>query len=97
MPTETLCTVAVAMAGVSLTLSLASLLGQSQGDPPPPPEAEVVATEPARPVEKVSLLMTGARLKKLCQQHRIHNARWRASARKTAMVRALFAAGVTHG
>ena len=97
MPTETLCTVAVAMAGVSLTLSLASLLGQSQGDPPPAPMPEVVVTEPDMPTEKVSLLMTGAQLKKLCQQHRIHNARWRASARKTAMVRALFAAGVTHG
>ena len=97
MPTETLCTVAVAMAGVSLTLSLASLLGQSQGDPPPAPTPEVVVTDPDMPTEKVSLLMTGAQLKKLCQQHRIHDARWRASARKTAMVRALFAAGVTHG
>ena len=97
MPTETLCTVAVAMAGVSLTLSLASLLGQSQGDPPPAPTPEAVVKEPDMPTEKVSLLMSAVQLKKLCQQHRIHDAKWRASARKTAMVRALFAAGVTHG
>ena len=96
-PIEPLCTVAVGLSGVSLALSLASLVGRLANEPDPPQEtAPVTIAEPAKPSQRVSLKLSGAELKKLCQQHRIHNAKWRASARKTCMVRALHAAGVTH-
>ena len=93
--TEPICTVAVAMAGVSLTLSVASLLSQNSSFEPDEassakPPAPVVGT----PVRKVSLKMTAVELRRLCQRHQIHNARWRNAAAKPAMVQALFAAGV---
>lgn len=95
---EPLCTVAVGLGGLSLALSLASLLGRHTDEPEAPAVVPApTITEPDKSSERISLKMTGARLKKLCQQHRIHNAKWRAAARKTCMVRALHAAGVTHG
>ena len=36
-------------------------------------------------------------LVQLCRNHQIHNAKWRATAKKAAMADALLAAGVTHG
>ena len=92
--TEPICLVAVAMAGVSLTLSVASLLSQNssfepdEASPAKPPALAV------GPVRKVSLKMTAVELRRLCQRHQIHNARWRNAAAKPAMVQALFAAGV---
>ena len=79
----------------TLTLSVASLLSQnssvaSDEASPAKPPAPVVVT----PVRKVSLKMSAIELRHLCQRHQIHNARWRNAAAKTAMVQALFAAGV---
>ena len=95
MPTEPICLVAVAMAGVSLTLSVASLLSQkSRFEPDEASPAKPPAPVAVTPVRKVSLKMSAIELRRLCQRHQIHNARWRNAAAKPAMVQALFAAGV---
>ena len=94
MPTEPICTVAVAMAGVSLTLSVASLLGQNSSVASDEASSAKPPAPTAGPVRNVSLKMSAIELRRLCQRHQIHNARWRNAAAKTAMVQALFAAGV---
>ena len=94
MPTEPICTVAVAMAGVSLTLSVASLLNQNSSFEPDEASPAKPPAPAVGPVRNVSLKMSAVELRRLCQRHRIHNARWRNSANKTVMVQALFAAGV---
>lgn len=53
------------------------------------------AQETVPSTKAVSLQMTSVELRKLCQLHRINNAKWRNRAIKTEMVRALYANGVT--
>lgn len=92
MPTEPICTVAVAMAGVSLTLSLASLLGSRST--PAKPAKRPVASRPlaAKQVtlsERPSLKLTRDQLLEHARALGIGNARWRNSARKTELCQAI--------
>ena len=106
MITPTICQLAVAMAGTSLVLQLASAIAgsrpasttPSEPDPvvaTPEPELSTVTGMPLRPItagrewSRVNLL-------KLAQRHGVHTARWRNSARKSALAAALIAAGVRH-
>ena len=105
------CVLAVALAGSSLALSVAALVGRNAttdhrlsvdgpatatAAPVVPARPQPKPSSPTAPSQAVSLQMSCKELKRLCQQNKVHNARWRASARKTAMVRALHAAGIRH-
>ena len=89
MTTEFLCTLAVAMAGVSLTLSVASLLGQNSSEAssarnPAVPKQAVLSERP-------SLKLSRGQLLEIARSLGIGNARWRNSARKTELLEAITA------
>ena len=104
MITPTLCQLAVAMAGTSLLLQLASALASSR-TPEPEPDPVVVTPEPERrPMNGINIQpVTSGRewsrrnLLKLCQRHQINTAVWRNSAKKAALANALIANRVTSG
>ena len=104
MITPTICQLAVAMAGTSLLLQLASAIASSR-TPGPDPDPVVATPEPElRPMNGISIQpVTSGRewsrrnLLKLCQRHQVHTAEWRAHARKGALASALLSMGVTHG
>ena len=106
MITPTICELAVAMAGTSLVLQLASAVASgSRSTEDASPDPVVVTLEPElRPMNGISIQpVTSGRewsrrnLLKLCQQHQVHTAEWRAYARKGALASALLSMGVTHG
>ena len=107
LPTITLCHAAIGLAGLSITLQLAAAIARSRtsiymdepAEPPvvatPEPELSTVTGMPLRPItagrewSRVSLL-------RLAQRHGVNTARWRNSARKSALAAGLIAAGVRH-
>ena len=104
MITPTICQLAVAMAGTSLLLQLASAIASPrplEQDPDP----VVVTPEPElRPMNGIVVQpVTSGRewsrsnLLKLCQRHQVNTALWRNSAKKAALASALLSMGVTRG
>ena len=84
----TLSTIAIALGGAGLLLSLAPLLAGSPSPASIPPTKADHTSDPIRH-ERPSLRMTRQQLLKLAQQRKVGSAAWRARARKCDFVRAL--------
>lgn len=99
--TEPICTLAIGLAGLSLILQLIAALSSAPAmataEPKPSSAPLPVMFTPEPAPRRISLQFTRKELYDLCRDHKIKNGYWRARARKTEMVQALCAAGVTHG
>ena len=106
MISPTICQLAVAMAGTSLVLQLASAVARgsrsaedASPDPvvvTPAPAFSTITGLPIRPITS-SREWSRSSLAKLRRHHKVHSAEWRAYARKGTMASALISMGMTHG